>query len=345
MSGSTLSKGTGKELQKLLALLANATSETLGSLIGRELVLEPIELWLTSAEQLLESLATSHAVVRGALDKGYEGHSFVTLIEVAEACTMSGMMMMTPDEIIEKNRSQGTIEGEDQAAFGELGNVLCAGLGNVLREAVANVDIRLQDHGVLEPGSDPDKLLPELPLVVGRLRLQVGDYPSTTALFVLDRETGEAWNKGPLEQIDATERPAPGPTSTLVEDDLEDLPAAEIHGILNAYVTCADTMTVLRRSCRRVGLDLQRHNRAQIPNPAAHLNEIVLIDVPYDEERRIDWCRRIKDYGAHTLVVLLLHHPCRSLVTKAYLSKADIILGLPIDESQLSSKLASLIKQ
>ena len=36
---------------------------------------------------------------------------------------MAGMIMMTPDEIIEQNRDQGTLEAEELAAFGELGNV------------------------------------------------------------------------------------------------------------------------------------------------------------------------------------------------------------------------------
>lgn len=100
---------------------------------------------------------------------------------------------------------------------------------------------------------------------------------------------------------------------------------------------------MLRRSCRRVGLELRRHGRGEIPNPAAHKNEIVLLDVPPGEDRRFDWCRRIKEISDSTKVVLLILHPSRQRVTQAFLSKADVILGFPCDEQQLSQKLASLV--
>ena len=100
---------------------------------------------------------------------------------------------------------------------------------------------------------------------------------------------------------------------------------------------------MLRRSCRRVGFELRRHGRGEIPNPAAHRNEVVMIDVPPGEERRFDWCRRLKEISSTTKVVLLLHHPSRQRVTQAFLSKADAILGYPCDEPQLSQKLAALL--
>ena len=104
-----------------------------------------------------------------------------------------------------------------------------------------------------------------------------------------------------------------------------------------------DALRVVRLSCRRVGLEVARHGRGEIPNPAAHRNEIVVLDVPPGEERRFDWCRRIKDLSETTQVVVLLHHPSRQRVTQAFLSRADAILGYPCDEPQLSQKLDQLL--
>lgn len=337
MSGPTLSNATDTELHKLFGLLANSASEAIGSLIGRELILEPTELSLTTGDKILRSLGTSHAAVRGSLGQEDSGSSFLTLVEIADARVMAGMIMMTPDEIIEQNRDQGTLEAEELAAFGELGNVLCAGLGDTLREAVPNVDIRLRDHALIAADEDSNGFLEPGPLACCRLEIKVGEYPAGTAFFVLDQATAEEWNKGPLAGASAGAAAAAG-------EDADDLNDGPVRGIVNSYGTSTAAMKLLRGCCRHLGLELRRHSPAQIPNPAAHPGEIVLIDVPSYDERRIEWCRRIKDYGSTTKVALLLHRPCRSLVKKAYLSKADIILGLPIDEKQMASKLELLIE-
>ncbi|MGE3173714.1 MAG: hypothetical protein AB7O97_13905 [Planctomycetota bacterium] len=349
MSVTILKKGTGKELRKLFAKLASAISETVGSLIGRELVVHPVDVVVTDAETMLGSIERANAVVRGALDKDYAGRTLFALFELPDAVAMAGLLMLTPEDVIEQRRTTGTLEGEDLEAFGELGNVLCSGLGSVLRESIANVDMRLQDHGLVKPGLDADSLLPADPLVGCRLRLRVGSFAETSAWLLLDRATAEAWNKGVLDDSGPEpEVPAEAPVDAgaqRVEEDLEDIPAAPIRGVLNAYVALPETYRVLRRSCRRVGLDLRKHNRAEIPNPAAHRGEVVLLDVPAGEERRFDWCRRIKDFGVGTRVVLLLHRPSRARVTQAFLSQADLILGLPIEEPQLSAKLSSLLDE
>src|SRR5262245_5877185 len=353
MAVTILNQGTGKELRKLFARLASSLGESLGSLIGRELLVQPVEVAVTDAASLLAVIERPHAVVRGALDKDYAGRTLFTLFPVADASTMAALPMMAPDEAIEQRRARGTLEGEDREAFGELGTVLCAGFGNVLREAIANVDIRLHDHGLVKPGLDAGGLLPAVPLVGCKLRLRIGAFGDSHAWLLLDRGTAEAWNKGVLDEApasadagDAHKGDDAGKGDEAAgksEEDLEDIPAAPIRGVLNAYLSSAEALRVLRRSCRRVGFDLRRHNRAEIPNPAAHRGEIVLLDVPIGEERRFDWCRRIKDFGTSTRVVLLLHRPSRARVTQAFLSQADIILGLPVEEAQLSHKLGGLL--
>lgn len=353
MAGSTLKQGTGKELKRLFAMLTSAIGETLGSLVGRELVIRPGDVLLLDAEALVGSLEKACAVARGALDKGYAGKTFYTMFEAPDAIAMAGMLMMTPDDVIQQRRAKGAIEGEDAEAFGELGNVLCSGMGNVLRENVQNVDIRLQDHGVVKPGLDKDNLLGSGPLVALVFKLKVGDYPESTGYLVTDLVTAEAWNKAPLETggdepaatAPAPAAKAPTPGLRLDDDGLQDIPAAPIRGTLAAFLVQPEVFRVLRRSCRRIGLELRRHGKGEIPNPAAHKNEIVLLDVPPGEDRRYDWVRRIKEFGTATKVVLLLHHPSRQRVTQAFLSRADAILGFPCEEPQLSQKLASMIPE
>ena len=72
-------------------------------------------------------------------------------------------------------------------------------------------------------------------------------------------------------------------------------------------------------------------------------DRIVLIDVPPGEERRFEWCKRVKELSDTTKVALLLHHPSRQRVTQAFLSRADIILGFPCEEQQLSAKLRQVM--
>jgi hypothetical protein len=348
--GSTVASETRtKELRELCTALVASLPETLGSLIGRELVVHAVGVELQTRAELLGSLPRNHAIVRGALDKDFAGRTLSTLFEVQDASAMSGLLMMAPAEIIDERRAKGVIEAEDAEAFGELANVLCSGFANVLRERLANIDCRLQDHGIVGPGADPRNMLPEGDLATFAFRVRIADYPESIGRIVCDRATAESWNKGPLvvgapEAQGTATAAKPVDTAPAKDDDPpDDSPAVPVRGILNAYVATADCFLVLRRSCRRVGLELRRHGRAEIPNPAAHRNEIVLIDVPAGEEKRIDWCRRIKDFCNTTKVVLLLQMPSRARVTMAFKTQADAILGLPVEESLLSAKLAALL--
>lgn len=351
MAGTTLKPGTGKELKRLFAMLTSAIGETLGSLVGRELVLKPLEPEVIDAESLVGQLERASAVARGALDKEFAGRFLLTLIEVPDAIAMSGMLMMTPEHVINQHRAKGSLEGEDAEAFAELGNVLYSGLGNVLRDNLGNADVRMQDHGTVKPGFDEQAMLGEGALVMAPFRMKVADYPESAGYLIVDLNTAEAWNKAPLETkggaaVAVAAAAAPGAAATSPRQDeegYEAIPAAPIRGRLAAFVQQYEVFRVLRRSCRRVGLELRRHGRGEIPNPAAHRGEIVLIDIPATEERRFEWCRRVKEFGTDTKVVLLLHHPSRTVVTQAFLSKADTILGFPCEEPQLSAKLEALL--
>jgi len=347
MTAAALKQGTDTELRTLLEKAIDSIGETLSSLVGRDIHVERGDLSAQEPADLLASLPRTCSVARGAMDKGYSGHSMLTLLEVPDAVAMAGLLMMTPEDVIAQRRKANALDGEDIEAFGELGNVLYSGFSNVLREKVTDFDVRMQDQGHVEADRDPDGMLGSGTLVTISFKMKIGEYPESKGLVAIDLETAERWNGAPIEQVGAAaEGDDAGNGSARPEDEgFDSIPAAPIRGALAAYVIQTDVFRVLRLSCRRVGLELSRHGRGEIPNPAAHRNEIVVLDVPPGEDRRFDWCRRIKDLSETTKVVLLLHHASRQRVTQAFLSRADAILGFPCEEPQLSQKLEQLIPE
>lgn len=347
MVAAALKEGTDKELRALLELAVGSIGETLSSLVGRDIKVKGGQLQLQDPESVSESLPRTCAVARGAMDKGYAGKSMLSIIELPDAIAMAGLLMMTPEDVIAQRREKGELEGEDVEAFGELGNVLYSGFSNVLRDKIHDFDLRMHDHVLLEPGEEDSDTLGTSKLVTISLQLKIGEYPESRAWIAIDLETAEKWNKGPIEALGVELEPALAAGGAIkVEDDgLESIPAAPIRGTLSAFIIKNDVFRTLRRSCRRVGLELRRHGRGEIPNPAAHRDQVVVLDVPPGEDRRFDWCRRIKDLSESTKVVLLIHHASRARVTQAFLSRADAILGYPCEETQLSEKLDSLVPE
>ncbi|MFK7740456.1 MAG: hypothetical protein AB8H80_09030 [Planctomycetota bacterium] len=343
---TALKRGTDKQLRSLLATAVATIGETLSSLVGRDIKVHRGDLLLQDDQAILDAISSKFAVARGAMDKDYEGKSCLTAFEMPDAITMAGLLMMTPDDVIAQRRKSGNLEGEDIEAFGELGNVLYSGFSNALRERLENFDLRMQDQGTLGPAGDIDNLLDGESFVTLSFTMKVGEFPESNGMLCIDADTAEKWNGGPLEGVDDVSDAAPAATTQAVRFDdavLETIPAAPIRGVLSAFIVQSDSYRILRRSCRRVGLDLRRHGRGEIPNPSAHRNQIVVIDIPPGEDRRFDWCLRIKELSKSTKVVLLIRHPSRQRVTQAFLANADAILGFPCEEPQLSQKLEPMV--
>jgi hypothetical protein len=342
MPASTIKPGTANELVRIFGMLTSSIGESLGSLIGREIVVRPGEPELHEGDTFAKTLPRPTAVSRGAMDKAYVGKVLQVLIELPDAVAMAGLLMMTSDDVINERRASSVLDPDDATAFGELGNVLFAGFGNVLRDSVENCEIRYQDHIVTRPGTESDDTLGTGQVIAFPFRMKLGEYPESRGYVLVDLGTAEAWNKAPLVAAGETGT-ARGTGARSDEETFESIPAAPLRGTLAAFVMQPEVFRTLRMSCRRIGLDLRRHGRGEIPNPAAHKNEIVLMDVPPGEDRRFDWCRRIKDLSDSTSVVLLIHHPSRHRVMQAFLSRADAILGFPCEELQLSQKLGSIL--
>jgi hypothetical protein len=342
MPATILEQGAATQLRQMLDRLLAAAGETLASLIARDLVAQPTELLLTDAGAVLADLQRPNVVVRAAFTGEPAGRVLCLLLEAREAAALAGLLLMTPEDVIQQRRANDALEGDDVAAFGEIASVLCSTVGAVLRDAAADSELQLQGVVHVVPQQARPDTLPDGPLVACRLRLRVHNYPDSVAHVLIERATADAWNQAPVDPTAAADD-EDARDAGRGEDDLDDIPAAPVRGVLNAYLASSEAVAVLRRCSRRVGLDLRRHNRAEVPNPAAHRGEIVLMDVPAGQYRQFDWCRRVKEFSAATKVVLLLHHPSRARVTHAFLSNADVILGLPVAEEQMSQKLKALL--
>jgi chemotaxis protein CheY-P-specific phosphatase CheC/CheY-like chemotaxis protein len=353
--GKVLSETEARTVKRLLASTANAVAETLGSLVDRQVVAKPKGLETGDAEAVLGKLDGNYAVVRGALDKDFAGRTFRVLFAAQDATTLAATMMMTPEEVIAERRKAGTLEGEDLEAFGEVGNILCSGIDTVLRQKIgANVGLRLQDHGVIQPGVDDDELLGDGSdtFLLLEFEMRIAELPPRSGYLVVDVATAEAWNGKPfLVDPAREEEDHPKPTEAsrkraieVGQSTFEEIPAAPIRGDLTCYPTTSKVYDVIRRSCRRVGLHCERGGRGDVPNPSALHGQVVVIDVPVGEERRFDWCKRLKAYDQSICVVLLVHMPSRSRVLQGFMARADAILAWPLTEPELSDRLGSLLE-
>ncbi len=345
----------GTSLNKLFATMAAAMGDTISSLIDKPVKPSAGTLELTDSCTIIDNLSARTAVIRGALDKDFAGKTLFFLVDASDATAMSGFMMMTPDDVIAERRVSGNLEGEDLEAFGEVGNVLCSGVDEVMRKRISQpIGMRLQDHGVVRPQLDEDDLLGNQPLVEYRFSLQLSDYPATDGRILIDVESAELWNGRPLNDPEEPGDGEPGEVeeaSAAAEDrgqadelePFEDIPAAPIRGKLSCYVTDPKIYDIARRACRRAGLEMTRRGKSEVPNPAAHRNELVLLDVPVTEARRFDWCKRLKLNEPSAKVILLIHHPSRTRVVQGYMAKADVLLGWPLGDLDLAEKLTAML--
>jgi len=339
----TLNPGRTKQLSRLCSAMANAVVESLKSLVEQPLAITQGSFELVGSDRITADLPGQAIVVRGDLDKDYAGRTLRFLLDARDATALAGFMMMNSEEDIAKKRTAGKIDAEDLEAFGDVGNVLCAGVDGILRESLGPViGLKLRDHGVVDAEGDPGELLGVEQFLVFSFGFKVGGFDEGRTMILMDLESAEAWNGGSL--LDDGHPPEEGdPVGADGEENLEDIPAAEIRGKLACYLCDKSLVDTLRKSCRRVGLELDRHPTCEVPNPAAHKNDVVVLDIPIGEERRFEWCKRIKQYDSGVKVVVLIHHPSKKRVLQGFMTKADIILGWPITEPVLSDKLNQLL--
>ena len=341
-------------LKPLLEACVWSIRETLSSLVGRKIEVAPTGFTANTPDDIVSGMRGQVAIVRGALDKDFAGKTVRFVCEAGEATTLAGAMMMTPDEVIVERRKAGLLQGEELEAFAEVANVLCSAIDTVLRQRLGGTaGMRLQDHATLSPGAADTSVLGETDFFQLSFSIEVEKFHATSACSLVDRETGEMWNGGPGQFGAAA--PAAGATvaektvtphaaGVECEGEEDDGPPAPVRGHLAAFLVDGNTATVVRKTCRRVGLEVDRRPRSEVPNPALHKEHIVLIEVPPNDERRFDWCRRIKTFHPQTKVVLLLTMPSRAHVLHAARVGADAVLGHPLSIPHLVSKLNTVVE-
>jgi hypothetical protein len=313
-------------IRKVHAAVATAVGETLRSLLGKDVKVEAGDIVLGDAAEHRAGFTGQTVVVRCDLQKDYAGKTLRIAFEAAEASSDLGQALCS------------AVEGALVAVLGE------------------TIGLAPREQAVVKGGQDKDGVLGTDPLVALCFTLMVAAGPpaSASASVLVDPASAEAWNGEALEWVEAGGKDAqavlgePGsgtcaPAKNLGVEELEAIPLAPIRGKLSAFLIDNDSLFAVRKSCRRVGFELDRRARTDIPNPAAHKDHVVVIEVPANEERRFDWSKRLKAYNESIRVVLLLHHPTRQRVLLGFMAKADALIGVPVQEELLSKKLESLL--
>jgi hypothetical protein len=320
--------------------LVAAISETLNSRIDRPVRIESGEtLWSGSSSDWPATLRSPLAMVRGSFGNDLAGGHCALAIETAEAITLAGYLMLTPEEVINEQRLGGTLEKDQTEALGEIGNVVCSAADTVLRTLPdSSVKLQFKDQGPIPLDVDPSKRLGATEIVAYNLYITIGDYPRSVAHFVIDSSSARKLNANQWIMVESGSQ-----ESNSLEEDEEDIPQAPIRGKMAAYIVTNDAATTVRRCGRRVGIEIHRHAKSDIPNPAAHRNGMVLLEIPVGEDKRFEWAKRIKSQQEGVAVVLLVHEPSRQRVVHGFMTNADIILAWPSDEGELSAKLRALL--
>lgn len=126
------------------------------------------------------------------------------------------------------------------------------------------------------------------------------------------------------------------------DEDVQGPPDDPEERVLACYFGDGEAAGVVREACGRIDVRMQRHGRHEVPNPGAHRHGVVLLDVPAGQERRFEWCRRLKKHDPSIRVILLIHEPTRARVVRGAMSGADAMLGLPVTPDELAARLREL---
>jgi chemotaxis protein CheY-P-specific phosphatase CheC len=331
MSQAVLNSVDCPHLTSLLADVGSAVAKSLHSLIDKQVDCPTGELGLTSVADLRQEIPGASVIIRGSLGEGHAGKFVRFVIDTPTATTLAASMMMIPMEAIQERSPESTLSDEELEALGDVANVICSGAGSVIRKQVkGQVELRLTNHESFDP--DSDSQLGDGSCVCYRFPIVIEDCPQSMMHVILDIETAELLNGQPLDGGDQS-----------IEEPFEDIPEAPIRGTMAAYVLDQRVLRIVRRCCRRVGLELDRYADGAIPNPAAHRGQIVLMDVPSGEESQFDWCERLVEDPSGIKTVLIIHDATKSQVLRGFKANADAILGWPLAEALLSQKVAALL--
>lgn len=327
--------GSDAKITEIAKTSLQAIATNIQSLVDKDVTLTPVAPTIINNELLQQQLNEKFTHLHGNLEKDYEGRISI-LFSWPASITLSSLLRMIPEEVVGQARKAGTWTEEDDEAFGEVGNILFSALDETLRGTVkGKVNIRLGGFEKLDFLSEEPDILPEDTYLSYAFTCQVGEYPEDQGYLLIPLDAGEKFNGSAIGFH------SPGGEE---DDDDEFFEDAEIQGHLSVYGNQGDVLKTLRTACRRVGLVFDKRPKSEVPNPAAHREHVVVLEIGRGQEKRFDWCRRLKAANENIKVIILLLQPTKLGVVLAYKAQADAILGWPAREKEISSKLASFME-
>ncbi len=322
----TAADARGGILEQLAESIISATTGALARLSGQSLRTRVGTPQVIEGRALLEAMQQPLAVIRAVLDgmptaQGRQ-QAVCVVMPAKDAATLVGFMMMKPENLIEQQRNRGEIDPQTKHLLQEIANVACSAVVGRLRSALGiRIKVGSQDHGILEPGATPDDLIDEGEYGAVPFSVAIGEHSKTEWRLLLERDAAESWHGDALPVIDE----------------------AHAHGRVDAYLEDDRLAADLQKVCGQLDVEVIAHPATDIPNPAAHSGGLVVIDVPLDDPRRFEWCRRLKAFDSETRVLLVVHHPTRERILRAFITTADAILGTPLESELLAAKVGALV--
>ncbi len=327
-----IAEKSDSRLTDLMAAALKAIEESIRSLVDKDVTFTADRPNLINEEGLGDLLGGRWARLHGEFDKDFEGTVHI-LFEWKTALTFSGFIRMNPEEVVASTRDLGEWKNEDDEAFGEVGNILFSALDEALRGGL-DKKINIRSSGMEKYEEGVSGFLGEDPHIGYPFRVKIADFPEEPGYIFMPLDTAEAMNGQPIRFH--------GEDDDL--EDLEDIEEAPIRGEMSIYAQEPAVLKALRKCCRRIGLVFDRRPKGEVPNPAAHEGKVVFLELGPGQEKRLEWCLRLKESGRNITVAILLLEPTKRGVVLAFKAMADVILGWPTKERSISGKLAEALE-
>lgn len=321
----------GKTVTTAVAQVLRCLSDNMGALTGDVLSFEARPAMCATPSDV-ENIIGSGQV--GRLECKLEGPKEGPLElfwPLSSLITLVAAYRSDAEDDIREARGASECSEDDLATFEEVAMLLSASFQEAITEHLGEsftVDLAGQsvdDLSKFRSGSTKDLAVP--------FNVIAGGLPPTRAVFCIPLAFAEELEGGEIafEESDSF-------------DDLDDFEAAEIVGSLAAFVTRANTVRMLRKACRRVGLTFEKRPKSEVPKPACYANSFVVLEVGTGQARRYEWCQRLKTMARGNQVLFLIDKPTKVSIVRAHTSGADAILSLQSTEREVSAKLLKMIE-
>lgn len=181
--------GTEKETQLVEEILQRIAAD-LSMITDRELVIGQSQVERCTARPAGEGVV--HISFRIAFEQGDELRHGCVLVPLPEAISLACYLMMVPDENIQDRRGLDDLDETTKDALLEVANFIGGAADAALREAVG-VRARVRSEGCQ---GVPASVRPAMiysegePLIVGRAKATVHDFPDFSMLVMLPELLG-----------------------------------------------------------------------------------------------------------------------------------------------------------